>query len=156
MGPLGLQCSQLMHTRVQTNFNLAVTARVEARLQPAWQHQRRQPSISSTFHLWWKIIAEPPVTSPQYFAAAQEARIITRGECESVAHRDGFRVAMVKAVDTLVRSGAVAAPASGSAGRVVGANVGALAFGDAAALPPGLGISTAENGQVELPRPQYT
>ena len=46
---------------------------------------------------WWHIISSPPVDS-LFYPAAEEARVVTSGECSTVEHRVQYRMAMMEAI----------------------------------------------------------
>ena len=50
---------------------------------------------------WWHVVASPPVDSVLY-AAAEEARVVTGGECSTVEHRVQFRIAIMQAISRKV------------------------------------------------------
>ena len=100
------------------HFNVAVTRATAIGANPPGNTPPEAVMRSS----WWPVIAEPPMSSPHYFAAAQEARITTGGACATVADRDEWLRAMVRTIGTLVRAGVDSAS---SGGRVAGAHLGA-------------------------------
>ena len=51
----------------------------------------------------WHVIASPPFNSP-YCPVAQVSMVVTRQECTTVAHRDEWRTAMLKAIKNIVSS----------------------------------------------------
>ena len=143
-----------------TYYNLAVSRASKSHFNPINEDDASQ-NLRST---WWHIIAEPPVTST-YFAAAQLARSVTNQQRTTTAHREAFRTAMVREVETLVKAG-VGRPVGGMARGPVGVNVGNVNFGgtapsdaiDAASFdapapltfPPGLNVAGLAVGP---PRP---
>ena len=54
---------------------------------------------------WWHIIASPPARECVYYQAALEARTVTRQHSNNVEHRNDFRVAMLKAIARMVKTG---------------------------------------------------
>ena len=50
---------------------------------------------------WWRVIAEPPKTSP-YYEAAREARVVTGQRSTTVVHRQEWLQAMCRAVALMV------------------------------------------------------
>ena len=53
---------------------------------------------------WWRVVAEPPMSSP-YYEAAREARIVTGQRNATITDRQDWLAAMCKAVALLVSSG---------------------------------------------------
>ena len=50
---------------------------------------------------WWHVLSPPPLGSV-FYQPAEEARVATRGECNTVAHRAEFCIAMLQAVSKQV------------------------------------------------------
>ena len=65
---------------------------------------------------WWPVIASPPVSSI-YYEAAREARLVTRQQQDTVAHRVAFHLAMTEAIKDQVKAGVGAAGSAGGVGR---------------------------------------
>ena len=63
---------------------------------------------------WWHVLASPPFDSP-FYPAAQVAMVVTRQECTTIAHRDAWRVAMLKAIKNIVDAMPVGGTSSGLA-----------------------------------------
>ena len=146
--------SKLLHTMpwpsefsadaYNTYFNLAVARASKAGVNPL---DDNAPSIKLRSG-WWYVIAEPPAES-FYFKAAQEARAVTDQLTSTLAHRDKWRVAMVRAISTLSKSGY--GKATGGLGKGVAARFGGLSLAPEGTvlMPPGLVVG----GMAAAPAP---
>ena len=102
------------------HFNRALTAAGRIKQNPSTDNA----DDITTRSTWWHVIAEPPRDSP-YFEAAAAARAVTQQQCTTVAHRNAWRAAFIKEIDTLVKAG-VGKTAGGRA--VAGRSASAFAF----------------------------
>ena len=85
---------------------------------------------------WWHVIASPPFDSP-YYPAAQVAMVVTRQECSTIAHRDAWRMAMLKAIKNILSAMPAGSTSSGLAkGAVAHARFGGITPAESIGIVP--------------------
>ena len=72
---------------------------------------------------WWHVIASLPSGST-FYQVASEARTFTRQASSTVAHRNAFRMAMLKAITRMVETGVVSEASGLARGGTVNARYG--------------------------------
>jgi hypothetical protein len=65
---------------------------------------------------WWPVIASPPISSI-YYEAAREARLVTRQQQDTIAHRVAFHLAITEAIKGQVKAGVGSSGSAGGVGR---------------------------------------
>ena len=80
-------------------YNMVMSMATDVGLNPSDE----SPASQKLRLNFWDVLANPPVGSVYHMPAA-EARNATAQQCTTVAHREAFLAAMVKAIDTQVQA----------------------------------------------------
>ena len=93
---------------------------------------------------FWHVIASPPFDSP-YYPAAQVAMVVTRQECTTIAHRDEWRTAMLKAIKNIISSRPEGGTGSGLAkGAISHARFGGITQAESMGIVPAWAAAAAD------------
>ena len=107
----------------QVHWNKVLSMATDTGLNPS----EETPAAQQLRQNYWGVLANPPVGSA-YHGAAAEARNATSQECTTIAHREAFLEAMIRAVDTQVQASGKRPKQATGVGRQFHANYGGLTY----------------------------